>query len=104
MVNNHDLTSLHRWAARLRQFAAEWDAHTLDEREHEAFPLECHNVFGRLAKVEALADRPALHPSAVLELRHVANELAELLPTMQRMHLRLPDADVLQRARSVAAA
>jgi hypothetical protein len=101
---DHDLASLRRWTQRLRQYAAEWDAHTLDERERQAFPLEWDNIIGRLAKVEALALRQVLRPSAVVELRHVADELAELLPTMQRLHLRQPDAGALERARTVQAA
>ena len=101
---DHDLASLRRWSQRLRQYAAEWDAHTLDERERQAFPLEWHNIIGRLAKVGALAVRGVLRPSAVLELRRVADELADLLPTMQRLHLRLPDASALERARAAEAA
>jgi hypothetical protein len=34
----------------------------------------------------------------------VADELADVLPTMQRLKLRQPDPDVLARARSVEAA
>ena len=101
---DHDLASLHRWAERLRQFAAAWDTDTLDDREREAFPLEWHNIIGRLAKVEAQAVSRELRPSAILELRRVAEELEELLPTMQRLHLRLPDAGALERARAVEAA
>jgi hypothetical protein len=101
---DHDLASLRRWITRLRAVAAAWDAPDLDVREREAFPVEWGNIIGRLAKVEAYERRGALRPSSVAELRQVAQELTELLPTMRRLGLRLPDLDALARARSVEAA
>jgi hypothetical protein len=101
---DHDLASLHRWAGRLRSIAELWETPLLDVRERQAFPLEWGNVVGRLAKVEALASQGTLRPAARAELRNVAEELVELLPTMQRLRLRQPDPDVLERARRVEAA
>ncbi len=101
---DHYLRSLHRWAARLRQFAAVYDSPDLDERERQAFPLEWDNIIGRLSKVEALAQRGVLRLDALSELHLVAEELTELLPTMRRLRLRLPDLEALERARAVEAA
>jgi hypothetical protein len=101
---DHDLASLRRWANRLRWIAVIWDSTDLDPRERQAFPLEWGNVIGRLRKVEALAERGTLRPAARDELRSVAEELADLLPTMQRLKLRQPDPEALARARRVEAA
>jgi hypothetical protein len=101
---DHYLKSLRRWAARLRWIAEVWDTPELDPRDRQAFPLEWGNVIGRLAKVETLARQGVLRPSARAELRVVAEELVELLPTMQRLKLRQPDPEVLERARAVEAA
>jgi hypothetical protein len=101
---DHHLRSLRRWAGHLREFAASYDSPDLDPAERQAFPLEWANIIGRLAKVEALAQRGALRPSARADLHRVAEELTELLPTMRRLRLRLPDLEALERARAVEAA
>ena len=98
------LASLRRWMLRLRWIDEVWNSPDLDPRERQAFPLEWSNVVDRLAKVQQLAERGALSPAARVELRSVAEELTELLPTMQRLKLRQPDPEVLARARSVEAA
>lgn len=90
--------------ARLRWIAEIWESSELDPGERQAFPLEWDNIVGRLAKVELLASRGHIRPVARAELRSVAEELAELLPTMQRLNLRQPDPEGLARARSVEAA
>jgi len=100
---DHYLASLRRWAARLRLIAGVWDSPDFDPRERQAFPIEWGNII-RLAKVEALAARGALRPAARNELRQVADELAELLPTMRRPGVSLPDLEALERARRVEAA
>jgi hypothetical protein len=81
-----------------------WESPDLDPRERQAFPLEWDNIVGRLSKLERLAERGDLSPAARAELRTVADELAELLPTMQKLNLRQPDPEALARARSVEAA
>ena len=98
------LTALRRWARRLRMVGDFWDSPLLDARERQAFPIEWGNVIGRLAKVEALGARGTLRPAAREELRQVAEELTELLPTMRRLGLSLPDLEALERARRVEAA
>ena len=98
------LTSLNRWAGRLRMMGDFWDSPLLDAREKQAFPLEWNNAVGRFAKVEALARSGDLKPESREALRRVAEWLAELLPTMRRLGVRLPDLEALERARSVEAA
>lgn len=101
---DHYLASLRRWAGRLRRIAGVWDSPDFDPRERQAFPIEWGNVIGRLAKVEAMGAHGTLRPAAREELRQVAEELTELLPTMRRLGLRLPDLEALERARRVEAA
>ena len=100
---DHYLASLRRWAVRLQWVAGVWDSPDFDPRERQAFPIEWGNIIGRLAKVEALASRGVLRPAARDELRQVADELTQLLPTMRRLGVRLPDLDALERARGVEA-
>ena len=101
---SHDINSLHHWAGLLRNMGDFWDSPLLDERERQAFPLEWGNIIGRFAKVEALAARGNVPPSSREQLRQLADELTELLPTMQRLGVRLPDPEALERARRVEAA
>lgn len=98
------LTSLSRWVQRLREFAEAWDRGALDVRERQAFPLEWDNAIDRLIDIEAMARGGDLRAESLVELRRVAEELVDLLPTMRRLRLRLPDPDALERARSAEAA
>jgi hypothetical protein len=98
------LASLRRWTQRLRQFAEKWDRGDLDVRERQAFPLEWDNAIDRLVDVEGMARDRQLDAEGIQELRRIAGELTELLPTMRRLRLRLPDAGALERARIVEAA
>ena len=100
----HDLASLETWAKRLRQLAEEWDSPGVDDRERLAFHAEWDNIVGRLAKTEGLARDGLLSPTTMARLRQVADELAALVPTMQRLGLRCPDPDALARARIATAA
>ena len=95
---DHDLASLRYWAATLRLTADRWDDPGLDPSERESLRPEWGNVVGRVKKLEALAKAGALRPAALVELRGIAEELTELLPTMQRLRLRVPDLDALARA------
>lgn len=98
------LTSLRQWTQRLREFADAWDRGALDIRERQAFPLEWDNAIDRLVDVAALAGGRKLRAESLAELRRIADDLVELLPTMRRLRLRLPDAEALEQARSVEAA
>ena len=98
------LTSLRRWTQRLREFAEAGDRNELDVRERQAFPLEWDNAIDRLVDVAALAGGRRLRAESLAEVRRIADDLVELLPTMRRLRLRLPDAEALERARTVEAA
>ena len=98
------LASLRRWTQRLRQFAEAWDSGDLDVRERQAFPLEWDNAIDRLIDIEEIAREGRLDAEGLRELRRVAEELTELLPTIRRLRLRLPDLGALERARIVEAA
>jgi hypothetical protein len=98
------LTSLRYWIQCLREFANAWDTGDLDVRERQAFPLEWDNAIDRLVDVEAMARDGDLRAGSLVELRRVAGELVELLPTMRRLGVRQPDPEALERARSVEAA
>jgi hypothetical protein len=98
------LASLRRWTQRLRWFAEVWGTPELDERERQAFPLEWDNAIDGLIDVEEMAQAGDLRKDALAELHAIAEELTELLPTMRRLHLRLPDLEALERARAVEAA
>jgi hypothetical protein len=100
----HDINALLHWAGRLRMMGDFWDSPLLDAREKQTFPAEWDNVVGQFANVEAVARRGGLKPESREELRRVAEYLAELLPTMRRLGVRLPDLEALERARSVEAA
>jgi hypothetical protein len=87
---------------RLRWFIQATDEATalseLDDREREAFPFEWDNIIGRVGKLQALAEAGALPSDGCADLRCIAEELSALVPTMQRLRLRVPDLDALARA------
>ena len=87
----------------MRWFADVWGTSDLDDRERQAFPLEWDNASIVSTTLRRWRGRD-LCAYAVAELHLVAEELTELLPTMRRLQLRLPDLDALERARVVEAA
>jgi hypothetical protein len=99
-----EINSLKWWAGRLRMMGDFWESPLLDSRERQAFPREWDTILDRFSDVEALARGGGLKAESREALRQVADELAELLPTMRRLGVRLPDLDALARARSVEAA
>jgi len=100
----HEINSLKWWAGRLRMMGDFWDSPLLDVHERQVFPREWDTILDRFSDVEALARGGGLKAGSRDALRQVAEELAELLPTMRRLGVRLPDLDALARARSVEAA
>jgi len=93
-----DIDSLHRWAQRLRRFAEETDALTVDVREREAFPLEWDNAMDLLDDVQAAAGHGTLSARPLQQLKGVAGELFDLMPVMERLRLRVPDQIALAHA------
>jgi hypothetical protein len=100
----HDLWTVDVGVRRLRALVELGNSPFVSARERLAFPLEWTDIVTLFGKLAGLAQQRKLQPSARAELRRVADELAELLPTMQRLKLRQPDPDVLARARAVEAA
>jgi hypothetical protein len=100
----HELHALRHGAAWLRTMGEVWESSLVDERKRRTFPAEWDDVLARFTEMEALAARGALNPAARAELRSIAEELAELLPTMQRLGVRQPDPEALERARRVEVA
>ena len=94
-----NLRSLQRWLQRFDQFVEAFDTGVLDPREREAFPLEWDNILDRLVPVEAMARSGELQADEIAALQQVAEGLADRLPTMRRLSLRLPDLEALERAR-----
>jgi hypothetical protein len=101
---DHELWSLQHGAARLRALAEVWHSSLVDRGTRRALPREWDGVVELFGQMEALAAGGELRASAREQLRQVAEELTELLPTMRRLGLRLPDLDALARARRVEAA
>jgi hypothetical protein len=100
----HDIWTLHSEAGRLRALGELGDSPFVSARERQAFPSEWQSAVDLFERIAGLAVRGELTPMARAELRNVAEGLAELLPTMQRLHLKQPDPEALARARSVEAA
>jgi hypothetical protein len=101
---DHEIVSLQHAAFKLRTYGDFWESPLLKKQERQTFRLEWDNALDRLIDVEQLARSGQLNTEARTYLRQVAEFLTELLPTMQRLHLRLPDLEALERARMVEAA
>jgi hypothetical protein len=100
----HDIWTLHSEAGRLRALDELGNSPFVSARERQAFPGEWEGAVALFEQVAGLAFRGELTPAARADLRTVADELTELLPTMQKLKLRQPDPEALARARSVEAA
>src|SRR3954451_6975587 len=106
MMNEQQLAerrvlSLRRWTNDLHWLVGVDGATNLGEmaeRNREAFPYEWDDVVDRTRRVIRNAEDGLLGPAALAELRGIMRELTELLPTMQRLRLRVPDLDALARA------
>jgi hypothetical protein len=73
-------------------------------RERMALYVEWDDAIGQLPKIVAAYERGALSETTVAKLRDVVQEVNALLPEIERIRFRLPDADALARARRNAAA
>jgi hypothetical protein len=95
------LRSLLEWTEQLHWYisvAASDDLTEFDDRMRESFPYEWNNATGRFVKLEGFASRGLLTPSELAEFHDLALDLTDLVPTMQRLRLWLPDLDALARA------
>jgi hypothetical protein len=100
----HDIWTLQSEAGRLRALDELRDSPFVSARERQAFPSDWRSAVELFERIAAMAEHGELRPAARSELRSVAEKLTELLPTMRRLGLRLPDLEALERARSVEAA
>jgi hypothetical protein len=73
-------------------------------RERMALRLEWDDAIWQLPQIVAAYEHGSLGEVTIAKLRSVAQEVTELLPEIERIRFRLPDADALARARSDAAA
>jgi hypothetical protein len=69
-----------------------------------ALYVEWDDAIGQLPKIVAAYENGALSKATVDKLRSVAQEVTALLPEIERIRFRLPDADALARARQDTAA
>lgn len=95
------LRSLREWTKQLHWYisvAASDDLTEFDDRMRESFPYEWDNAIGRFVKLEGFASRGLLTPSEQVAFHDLARELTDLVPSMQRLRLWLPDLDALARA------
>lgn len=73
-------------------------------RERMALRLEWDDAIGQLPKIVEAYEHGALSNATVAKLRDVAQEVTALLPGIDRIRFRMPDADALARARRGTAA
>ena len=95
---DHDIASLRYWTAKLRLTIDIWDDPDLDPGERQSIRPEWDNIADRLIRLQSQSDRGELRPAALVELRAITDELTALRPAMQRLRLRLPDLQALERA------
>jgi len=73
-------------------------------RERMALYVEWDDAIGQLPKIVAAYESGALRKETVARLRSVAQKVTALLPEIERIRFRLPDAEALKRARQDTAA
>ena len=99
----HYLTWVNREIDRLRALDGEGGLATLAVEDRMATRLEWDDVVDRYLAVVATYDDGQLPRDAHAHLFSVSERLVELIPTLERMRLRKPDADLLARLRLAAA-
>ena len=73
-------------------------------RERMALRLEWDDAIGQLPKIVDAYERGALSEETVAKLRGVAQEVTALLPEIERLRFRQPNARALDRALRIATA
>jgi hypothetical protein len=72
--------------------------------DRQAFHAEWANEVGRFSLVVKAYDAGRLRRAEVNELRNVARQLVDLMPLLERLKLRAPDAADLERLKATSAA
>jgi len=90
-----DILILRREADRLPAVEADWSAREPEDRV--GFRAEWHDLMDIFAHVVEAYDRGRLTADEVEELRGVATALLNGLPVMERLRVRLPDRETLDR-------
>lgn len=67
-------------------------------RERMALRLEWDDAIGQLPKIVDAYEHGTLSQGTITKLRSVAQEVSALLPEIERIRFRLPDAEALARA------
>lgn len=96
-----DIQVLKREVRRLPAVEATWA--TLDPEDRVAFRAEWHDLMDVFGHVAAACAAGRLGDADDHDLRAMAVALVEVLPALERMRLRKPDADLLARLRLAAA-
>ena len=96
-----DIQVLKRELRRLPAVEASWG--TLDPEDRVAFRAEWHDLMDVFGHVAAACAAGRLGDADDQDLRTVAVALVAVLPELERMRLRKPDADLLARLRLAAA-
>ena len=97
-----DLRYISRGCARMRDLNFGDDDEAV--RERMALRLEWDDAIGQLPKIVAAHEHGTLSKDTVAKLRSVAQVVTALLPEIERIRFRLPDAEALARARQDTAA
>jgi hypothetical protein len=101
MREHLDIRILKQETQRLPAVEASWA--TLDPEDRVAFRAEWHdlmNIFGHLV---VASESGRLGAADEHDLRDVARALTAAVPLLERLRLRRPDPDVLERMRLAAA-
>lgn len=68
-------------------------------RERMALYVEWDDAIGQLPKIVDAYEHGAMSRTTIAKLRDVAEEVTALLPEIERIRFRMPDAEALERAR-----
>lgn len=97
-----DLRYISSGCARMREL--DFGDHDEAVRERMALYVEWDDAIGQLPKIVAAYEHGGLSKGTVDKLRSVAQEVTALLPEIERIRFRMPDAEALARARRDTAA
>jgi hypothetical protein len=98
------LRSIRGEAARLKECPEKLVGPTVPVEDRMAFRAEWANEMGRFALLVQAYDNGHLDTASVTELGSVAGKLAELLPLLERLRLRVPAVADLDRLKAPSAA